>query len=130
MIMLEFNIIFLWLFLIEIISIVTLPISIYLLRRLPDKGYSTAKLFGVLLLTYFSYIIARFKFLPFNWGTIFLSFLLISLLSYFFISYSSLSNEIKVTLNSKEFKKIAIKSEVTLINMKRRHALIAFLKSL
>ena len=110
--MLEFNIIFLWLFLIEIISIVTLPISIYLLRRLPDKGYSTAKLFGVLLLTYFSYIIARFKFLPFNWGTIFLSFLLISLLSYFFISYSSLSNEIKVTLNSKEFKKIAIKSEV------------------
>ncbi len=49
-----------WLFVVEIIGLVALPITAYLCRGLPDRGYSVSKIMGLLFLTYFSWILTYF----------------------------------------------------------------------
>ncbi|MFZ3168693.1 MAG: DUF2298 domain-containing protein [Candidatus Methanoperedens sp.] len=47
-----------WWLVLEIIGFLTLPISCYLCRNLKDSGYCISKPFGLLLLTYISWIIS------------------------------------------------------------------------
>ncbi|MCX9086793.1 MAG: DUF2298 domain-containing protein [Candidatus Methanoperedens sp.] len=47
-----------WWLVLEIIGFLTFPISCYLCRNLKDHGYSVSKPFGLLLLTYISWIIS------------------------------------------------------------------------
>ncbi len=47
-----------WWLVLEVIGFLTLPISYYLCRNLKDSGYSISKPFGLLLLTYISWIIS------------------------------------------------------------------------
>ncbi|MEM4347205.1 MAG: DUF2298 domain-containing protein [Candidatus Altiarchaeota archaeon] len=107
----EYGLILLWLFLIEVLSFVTLPISTFLFYKLHDKGYGASKLFSIILITYLSYIIARFQLLPFNFYTILISFSLVFLLSAFIL----IRHRLFQIFISKEFKDIAFKCEVVFL---------------
>jgi YYY domain-containing protein len=120
-------IIFSWWFFIEIIGIVTVPITLLIFHRLfgkaggggegglrgGDGGYCTSKLLGIILVTYFSYILGRFNLLPFTRGTIFLSFILVALISAIILRSKNLHRDTIIsTLKSSAFKRAVIKSEL------------------
>ena len=52
----EIVVVLIWLLVIELIGLLSLPITSYLCKSLPDKGYSISKPMGVLLLTYFTWL--------------------------------------------------------------------------
>ncbi|MFA4955519.1 MAG: DUF2298 domain-containing protein [Candidatus Methanoperedens sp.] len=73
-----------WWLVLEIIGFLALPISFYLCRNLKDYGYSVSKPLGLLLTTYFSWIISYFT--GYSYFSVLFSFALtgiISLLIYF-----------------------------------------------
>jgi len=73
-----------WWLVLEIIGFLALPISFYLCRNLKDHGYCVSKPLGLLLTTYFSWIISVF--MGYSYFSVLFSFALtgiISLLIYF-----------------------------------------------
>jgi YYY domain-containing protein len=73
-----------WWLVLEIIGFLALPVSFYLCRNLKDHGYSVSKPLGLLLTTYFSWIISFFT--GYSYFSVLFSFALtgiISLLIYF-----------------------------------------------
>jgi len=48
-----------WLFLIELLGLVAFPFTFYVFRSLPDKGFVTAKTFGLVLLGYPAWMVVR-----------------------------------------------------------------------
>ncbi len=72
-----------WLFVIEIIGLVALPITTYLCRGLPDHGYAASKIMGLLFLTYFSWILTYFGF-GYSTSVVFGSLFLLAVVSYTF----------------------------------------------
>lgn len=73
-----------WWLVLEVIGFLALPISFYLCRDLKDHGYSVSKPLGLLLTTYFSWIISIFT--GYSYFSVLSSFILtgiISLLIYF-----------------------------------------------
>src|SRR3990172_6787309 len=71
-----------WLILLAI-GLITFPLVSRVCNRLPDKGYSVSKPLGLLLLTYFSWLISSFRLLKFGYLSIFISLLLLLALSFF-----------------------------------------------
>jgi len=69
-----------WLFVIELTGFLALPVTGYLCRELPDHGYSVSKIMGILLLTYFSWILT---YLGLNYSTavVFISLFLVAAVS-------------------------------------------------
>lgn len=49
-----------WLLAIEVISLAFLPLAVWVLRSLPDRGYIFARVLGLLLITYVTWIIGSF----------------------------------------------------------------------
>lgn len=49
-----------WLLAVEIVGLACLPLSVWFLRRLPDRGYIFAKLLGLLLVTYVTWLAGLF----------------------------------------------------------------------
>lgn len=70
----------LWLLVIEVLGLATWPLAHFLLGRLRDGGYLPAKALGILLLGYFSWLLAATKVLPFTRGTILLVLALLAVL--------------------------------------------------
>ena len=73
---------FTWLFLVESIALVTLPLALLLFSALPDRGYLLAKPLGILLVAYPTWLLASLKLLPFTRGSIFLAVLLVAFVSF------------------------------------------------
>lgn len=72
-----------WLFTIEIIGFIALPITAYLCGALPDRGYAVSKIMGLLLLTYFSWILP-YSGLGYSTSIVFASLFLLVMVSYTF----------------------------------------------
>ncbi|MDI6640396.1 MAG: hypothetical protein QMD78_06205, partial [Methanocellales archaeon] len=54
--MIQWASVLIWWVMLEIIGIIALPLVTHLCKNLADKGYSVSKIFGLLLLTYFSWV--------------------------------------------------------------------------
>ena len=61
-----------WLLLIEMLTIIFLPISLVLFRRLPDKGYAINKLFSLFIIAYLTWVLVYLKILTFTASSIIL----------------------------------------------------------
>ncbi len=70
-----------WLVLLGAIGLVTLPLTVGVFRRLPDRGYILARPVGVLLLAWLSWILTNLTPLHYSRGTIALALGLITLAS-------------------------------------------------
>ena len=73
-------VIFWWLALV-IIGLISFPLVSRVCSSLADKGYSISKLVGLLILTYFTWMLSSLKLLSFGWVSILISFLLLAALS-------------------------------------------------
>lgn len=99
-----------WLFLIETIGIITLPITIFFFRNLKDRGYSVSKLLGLILLAFFAYVLGQTGIKPILISFVSLSAILMS--SGVFLFRPESSEIILKTIRSKEFKKVVIITEL------------------
>ncbi len=70
-----------WLVMIGVLGLTTLPLTVAVFHRLPDRGYALARPLGVLLLAWLSWILTNLTPLHYSRGTITLAFGLIALLS-------------------------------------------------
>jgi len=73
--------IFLWLATIEILSLLALPIALSFFDGLKDKGYAASKVLGLLLLSYFTWILS---YINYNLVAIAASIVLLGIISYFY----------------------------------------------
>ena len=76
---------FIWLLFIELIGIITLPITFRLFRRLPDRGVTLAKPVGLLLATYILWIGGLTPILSNSRGAIVVILILLTLISAFLL---------------------------------------------
>lgn len=72
-----------WWLLLIVIGLVTFPLVSRVCNRLPDRGYAISKLLGLLLITYFSWLLASAHLLKFGYINIIISLLLLLALSLF-----------------------------------------------
>ncbi len=70
-----------WFLLVQLIFLVTLPITLMLFRRLPDRGYLLGKVLGILLVSYIAWLLASLHWLSFSRGSIGLGIGLVALVS-------------------------------------------------
>ena len=61
-----------WILLVELVSLVVLPIGFLLFRGLPDRGYLLSKIMGLLLLAYIPWLLASQGLMNFGVGSIYL----------------------------------------------------------
>jgi YYY domain-containing protein len=66
-----------------VIGVITFPLVSRVCNRLPDRGYSISKILGLLLITYFSWLLASAHLLKFGYINITISLLLLLALSLF-----------------------------------------------
>lgn len=77
--MLEYLYVAFWIIFIELLGVISMPLTGVLGNRLADKGYSAARALGIVLITYMSWI---FSYLwGFNWKTILTAVLVLCLIS-------------------------------------------------
>lgn len=69
-----------WWLLLEVIGLISFPLVSRVCTGLADKGYSISKLVGLVLLTYFAWMLSSLKILPFGPISILISFLLLAAL--------------------------------------------------
>ncbi len=67
-----------WLLLIELLSLATLPLTLAVFRRLPDRGYTFAKPVAVLLLAYVTWMLVNLTSLRYTRTTIALALLILA----------------------------------------------------
>jgi len=72
-----------WWLLLVVIGLLTFPLVSRVCGRLPDKGYSISKILGLLLLTYFSWLLASLHLLKFGLLNVSIALLLLLALSLF-----------------------------------------------
>ena len=73
-----------WWLILLIIGLITFPLVSRVCGRLPDKGYSISKILGLLLLMYFSWLLASAHILKFGYINVVFSLLILLALSLFF----------------------------------------------
>ena len=73
-----------WWLILLIIGLITFPLVSRVCGRLPDKGYSISKILGLLLLMYFSWLLASAHILKFGYINVAFSLLILLALSLFF----------------------------------------------
>lgn len=71
----------LWWFLTVLLGLAAFPLVSRVCRSLPDKGYSAAKASGIVIATYFIWLLPSLKLIPFGAVVIFLSLVIVLLLS-------------------------------------------------
>lgn len=72
-----------WWLILVVIGLLTFPLTSRVCSRLPDKGYSISKILGILLITYFSFLLASTHLVKFGYVNISISLLLFLALSLF-----------------------------------------------
>tara|TARA_Y100000590_G_scaffold279946_1_gene314467 strand:- start:5137 stop:9684 length:4548 start_codon:yes stop_codon:yes gene_type:complete len=70
-----------WIILIEGLMLLAFPLTFFVMRSLPDKGFMFSKVIGVLVVSIFVWLIASSKVLHFNHLTISLGFIILGLSS-------------------------------------------------
>lgn len=73
-----------WWLILLVIGLITFPLVSRVCGRLPDKGYSISKILGLLLLMYFSWLLASAHILKFGYINVVFSLLILLALSLFF----------------------------------------------
>lgn len=104
----EYNYVISWLFIIEIIGLITFPVVSSVCKNLFDKGYSISKVLGILLLTFIIWMLSSLHIMQFGTNNAILSVVLIALISAAFI----LNNRIGLLELLKENKKVILKNEL------------------
>jgi YYY domain-containing protein len=72
-----------WWLILLVIGLITFPLVSRVCGRLPDKGYSISKILGLLILTYFSWLLASLHLLKFGYTNISIALILLLALSFF-----------------------------------------------
>jgi len=72
-----------WWLALEVIGLISFPLVSRICSSLGDKGYSISKLVGLVILTYFTWMLSSLKLLPFGTISILVSFILLAALSLF-----------------------------------------------
>ncbi len=72
-----------WWLLLVVAGLATFPLVSRVCSRLPDRGYSISKLLGLLLITYFTWLLASLRLVSFGYLSISISLLLLLALSLF-----------------------------------------------
>ncbi len=67
-----------WWLIMEVLGLAAFPLTLWLFRGLPDRGYAFAKPLGLLLTSYALWILATFGFLRNSWGGIAFCILLVA----------------------------------------------------
>lgn len=80
--MMQLAYIFFWWLILEVIGLITFPLVSRVCGRLQDKGYSISKLLGLVLLTYFTWLLPTIRLAKFGYISILLSLLLVVALSF------------------------------------------------
>lgn len=70
-----------WLVLMELAFLITLPITMTLFRRLPDRGYLLGKTLALVLMAYIPWLLASLRWMPFGRLSIVLGLAVLALLS-------------------------------------------------
>ena len=70
-----------WFVLVQVVFLLTLPITLVLFRWLPDRGYLLGKMLGILLVAYIPWLLASLHWLSFSRGSIALGMAIIALAS-------------------------------------------------
>ena len=70
-----------WLLLIEIISLATLPLAMFLFRPLPDRGVVLARILGLLLVSYVTWMLVSVGWMDFSGNAFLLGILIVACLS-------------------------------------------------
>ena len=65
-----------WLFVTEIVGLAAFPLTFLVFSRLPDRGYSIAKPFGIALISWVSWMLASFHLIPANEYTLWILLIL------------------------------------------------------
>ncbi len=81
-----------WLFVMEIIGLIFLPICMIIFKNFKDKGYSLSKTFGLLISAWLVWLAASLKIAQFNYFTIFVVILFFVLINLLFIIKKLLNN--------------------------------------
>ena len=72
-----------WWLALEVIGLISFPLVSRVCGGLADKGYSISKLVGLVLLTYFTWMLSSLKLMPFGTISILVSFILLAALALF-----------------------------------------------
>ena len=75
-----------WLLLIEIISLATLPLAMFLFRPLPDRGVVLARILGLLLVSYVTWMLVSLGWMDFSANTFLLGILVVACLSFLVVA--------------------------------------------
>ena len=67
-----------WLLLVQVVSLVAMPLGFVVFRGLPDRGYLLSKVMGLLLLAYIAWLLAALKLLNFSAGSIYLGLVVLA----------------------------------------------------
>jgi YYY domain-containing protein len=124
----------LWFILIEVLGLISIPLAGMVGDKLADRGYSTARTLGIMLVTFMSWICSYL--LGFNTATIFISVLALCLISvcvyrkqrYFPNKKILLSNEL--TFAAAFFSFLAVRFYIPRIYMHEKFMDFAFLNTL
>ena len=73
-----------WWLALEIIGLVSFPLVSRICGRLKDQGYAISKPFGLLFLTFFTWLLSSIKILPFGYASILISFVVLAAVSLYF----------------------------------------------
>jgi YYY domain-containing protein len=73
-----------WWLALEIIGLVSFPLVSRICGRLKDQGYAISKPFGLLFLTFFTWLLSSIKILPFGYASILISFAVLAGISLYF----------------------------------------------
>ncbi len=79
--MIEMTAIFVWLMTIEFVGLLALPIASSFCGLLPDRGYAVSKPLGLLLLTYFTWLLVSLHLIRFGAASVALAFIILLLIS-------------------------------------------------
>ena len=75
-----------WLLLVEIISLATLPLAMFLFRPLPDRGVILARILGLLLVSYVTWMLVSSGLMDFSANAFLLGILIVACLSFLVIA--------------------------------------------
>ena len=75
-----------WLLLIEIISLATLPLAMFLFRPLPDRGVVLARILGLLLVSYVTWMLVSAGLIDFSANAFLLGILIVACLSFLVVT--------------------------------------------
>jgi YYY domain-containing protein len=82
-----------WWFVLLLIGTIAFPLSFTIFRKLPDRGYAFTKMFGLLLVAYFYWMVGSLGFLGNNTGGIIVSVLIVGGFAYWLYSRSGVNEQ-------------------------------------